>query len=65
MRAIKERGIDELNMFRNRVVRAFGLMRISKESFNILLEKTDEIKKIVNEIEELDEEEVAASASSK
>jgi hypothetical protein len=52
---LKEKGIDELEAFRLRVHRQYGLGRISGEAFQYLHDMTANMIGYVEDMEELDE----------
>jgi len=54
MLGIKERGIDELKNFKNRIARSYGMGRICTEDFERLNEK---ISKLIEDAESVEEKE--------
>lgn len=55
MKGLKNKGREEIKSFRNRASRMFGMGRISKEDFNFIQDKTEQILERIKEMEEEDE----------
>lgn len=54
LRALKDKGLEELESFQNRVYRQKGLGRISNQDFLKLSEQVEKLIETVHEIEEND-----------
>ena len=55
MRGIKDKGMEELNSFQNRLFRQKGLQRIDNDDFERINKKLNELIELVEEVEETDE----------
>jgi len=53
MRGVKDKGLEELKDFKNRLTRSHGLERINKQDFQRLYEK---INDLIEDVEGIDEE---------
>lgn len=56
MKAIKDRGKEELLAFKNRVARAYGQSKISREDFSTLINKVEDLLEEVKNLDEQDED---------
>jgi len=52
MLSVKEKGKEELESFKNRVARSYGMGKIEKGDFDCLSEKVEELIEYVKGIEE-------------
>lgn len=55
MRGIKDKGLEELKGFRNRLTRSHGMERIGRRDFKDLYELTNRLIEKVEEVDEKDE----------
>ena len=55
MLSVKEQGIRELQAFKNRLARSYGMGKISKKDFDILNSKVVELTEAVGGINEEEE----------
>jgi len=56
VKSIKEQGAKELWALKNRVIKSFGLERISRDAFENFMDKIGVLEKDIEKLEELDEE---------
>lgn len=55
MLSLKEQGIKELQAFKNRLARSYGMDNISKKDFDEANEKTVELIELIGKIDEKEE----------
>lgn len=55
MKNIKDRGREELLAFKNRVARSYGMGKIEKGDFDELIERVEDLLKVVEELDEQEE----------
>lgn len=55
LKSIKDKGLDELKLFKNRVYKTRGMERISEKDFQKIVDKTDELIDVIKNIDEEDE----------